>query len=856
MRRRPNVELLRQSLYPKLSVRLVARRPTPTWFRRQLNVKLLIGFLVGGTLLGTGVHFRHEQQVQHNAAALLRQADRATEQGNHARAASYLNRYLALVPNDHEARFKLALTHDRLAKRSRDRYRALELLEHALQHQPGRHDMRRRAVNIAMDLKRFSDAVQHLKILRDATPDDPEVDYLLGQCHEANREYVRAVERYERAAQRSPNRVESYVRCAGLLRRQLDQARRADQVMDDMVLANSQSFPAYLERGRYRREFSLAGAAQDFSRARELARQTAPRDATQLLAAAELAQDGNDRVEARSYLERGLELHPRDVRLHRALGRLELQAGRPHEALAHVRRGLSALPEAKELLPLLADALIQSGEWSEAAQVIALLRTKGLPPAHLEYLEANLLVHKGDWVRAVRTLERAREQLPATSDLGPQIDLLLGACYEQLDEPERQLACYRRAALRDPLGAAASTGLVATLLTMGKIDEALDEYQRRARARGREPDPVTLWTTLAALLEGRRKPEKAVGVLEEAARRLGDRAEWRAERGRLLAAAVLGALRRGKADEARAWAGRLEQLEPGSFRTAEVKARLLLTRGKPGETAALLKEYVRGKDADARLAVALLDELGCADAAGEIYREHLPRRLKRSETVLTLAGYLGGQKRREEALDLCDRAWPTCTPTAVAAVALDLLRDGPADDKQCQRVERRLQAALEAYRESPALLVCLADLRDLQGRYVEAEAVYRRALDRDSRQIVALNNLAWLLAFRDGKGPEALELIDRAINLAGPQPALRDTRAIVHLSQGLGDLAVRDLEAAVEGEPTATRYFHLARAYRMAGRPADALDAFRRAEAAGARGPGLHPLERAGYQEFVSWARK
>jgi hypothetical protein len=46
------------------------------------------------------------------------------------------------------------------------------------------------------------------------------------------------------------------------------------------------------------------------------------------------------------------------------------------------------------------------------------------------------------------------------------------------------------------------------------------------------------------------------------------------------------------------------------------------------------------------------------------------------------------------------------------------------------------------------LSLALADLRDFQERYGDAAAIYRRLLELNDRNVVALNNLAWLVSFQ------------------------------------------------------------------------------------------------------------
>ena len=110
----------------------------------------------------------------------------------------------------------------------------------------------------------------------------------------------------------------------------------------------------------------------------------------------------------------------------------------------------------------------------------------------------------------------------------------------------------------------------------------------------------------------------------------------------------------------------------------------------------------------------------------------------------------------------------------------------------------------------------------------------------------ALNNLAWLLAFQAGKEQEALELIDRAIEIAGSDPTLLDTRAVVYIQLGKPDPALESLRDALAIDPQkAVAYFHLARAYQLADNQGEARKALRRAEELGFKPETIDPLEQA-----------
>jgi tetratricopeptide (TPR) repeat protein len=148
------------------------------------------------------------------------------------------------------------------------------------------------------------------------------------------------------------------------------------------------------------------------------------------------------------------------------------------------------------------------------------------------------------------------------------------------------------------------------------------------------------------------------------------------------------------------------------------------------------------------------------------------------------------------------------------------------------------------------LLFHLAALRNLQRDYDGAEALYGQILERDSKNWVVMNNLAWLLALHKHDLAEALVQINHAMDRAGPLAELRDTRALVYLALGAPEKARLDLEAAIDDAPTPVMYFHLAQAEQMMRSLGAARASFEKAHNLGLRQISLHPLEQETYQRL------
>jgi predicted Zn-dependent protease len=127
-------------------------------------------------------------------------------------------------------------------------------------------------------------------------------------------------------------------------------------------------------------------------------------------------------------------------------------------------------------------------------------------------------------------------------------------------------------------------------------------------------------------------------------------------------------------------------------------------------------------------------------------------------------------------------------------------------------------------------------------------------LKADSKNLFALNNLAWILAARSETAAEALGLVDRAIALGGINGEVLDTRARILIAAGRPERAIADLTDAIGQGGTPLQYFHLALAYSRLGKTAEAVKAFRDGQARGLGIHMIHPDDRAVFAELSSQA--
>jgi tetratricopeptide (TPR) repeat protein len=98
-----------------------------------------------------------------------------------------------------------------------------------------------------------------------------------------------------------------------------------------------------------------------------------------------------------------------------------------------------------------------------------------------------------------------------------------------------------------------------------------------------------------------------------------------------------------------------------------------------------------------------------------------------------------------------------------------------------------------------------------------AMAHYRKALEADPNNIMALNNLAYHLANDAKQYDEALKIAQHAKEISADNPVVDDTIGWAFYQKGLYQNAVAQFREAVSKEPTARRKYHLAMAYFEAG---------------------------------------
>jgi tetratricopeptide (TPR) repeat protein len=154
----------------------------------------------------------------------------------------------------------------------------------------------------------------------------------------------------------------------------------------------------------------------------------------------------------------------------------------------------------------------------------------------------------------------------------------------------------------------------------------------------------------------------------------------------------------------------------------------------------------------------------------------------------------------------------TSTPIAIAG---DLAAAENSEAKKTS--EDILRMILHNNPDEIKAIVVLAALLQTTGRPAESATLYQQVLELQPDNVIAINNLAWILCEERSEYQQALELVQRGLKIAPDYIDLIDTRGVVYYKLGQYDKAVRDftrcLEMYPDGTPAATAsYLHLGRA--------------------------------------------
>lgn len=324
----------------------------------------------------------------------------------------------------------------------------------------------------------------------------------------------------------------------------------------------------------------------------------------------------------------------------------------------------------------------------------------------------------------------------------------------------------------------------------------------------------------------------------------------------------------GKQAEAEPLVGRL-QAAVNDPRATATAAKYHCLAGAPEKVMEVIEKYERACDAGTpegfarqRQAAELLDQSArlAASKGLPFTKKLITSALDKYRFVLKnfpesagpMAALLAFDGNAQAAYDLLAQSKASLSLQALTSGAMGVVRVGNSTPKHFQIVHGWIDEALVQDPKNLTLRLSMAELLALKHEYAKAEPIYREALKTEPDNVIALNNLAWILAPRRDASEEAMKCVEHALEISGPTGELLDTRGRIQIARGNYDRAIEDLNQALQQGQTPLRWFHLSIAQFKQAKKDDSLKSFKEAKARGIDARIVHPDDVPMYKVMAS----
>jgi tetratricopeptide (TPR) repeat protein len=470
------------------------------WLRfqktRRPRLGLIALLLVGGALLGTGVHALHGYQVRRNSAVFLTHADRAEKEGNVTEAIDFLRRYVTLNPDDLPAVARLELLRASQADSPREMLQATFRLAAVLRKDPSRVEVRRKLAELQLRIGRYSDALEQLEGLLQQSPGDPSLLRMVAEAYQGKGEYRQAVEAYHRLLQAAPQDFDAYQALAYLLALPLGQRPEAEGILDELQKKQPNHPRTYVIRAQF---WMAVGENQRARPELDKALQLGPEDAEALELAAQWAVSENRLEEAEQLLQTALRTHPERPAIYTLYARVYLARQDLPQATRVLREGTERTKRDPTVALLLAELLAQDGKAEEARQILTGLRAQEANAAYVALVEGLLAYERQEILQAVNYFEEAAAQFGRTRELRVRALYYAANCYVQMGLPDLAATVLRDAIQEEPQAAALRWLAAEVLASLRRVDEAIEAAEAAARLQEPTATQWALWLRLQAL---------------------------------------------------------------------------------------------------------------------------------------------------------------------------------------------------------------------------------------------------------------------------------------------------------------------------------------------------------------------
>ena len=557
-----------------------------------------------------------------------------------------------------------------------------------------------------------------------------------------------------------------------------------------------------------------------------------------LVALASLKRDAHDLPAAESYLKLAIGKNPRSVPLHLNLIKFYIATGRSPEAEPLFSRALQM--SNNDITVLEAQAGYYEGlkKYTEAEEIERRIQASHANDAKYWGTLADFYVRMGDWAKAKSELERLYQQHkddPGT--LQKLIELHLTLNDRKAAEGLNEILLKKNS--QDSYGHMFKGRMD---LADGNVDNAIQEFNNTAKDK---PDwaAVHYWLAQAHIQKGNlqqakqeletalrydpnyqtalvslTKLESATGMVDEA----------------LADSRRLAANRPGDVDYMLLYSQSL--LRKGDYATAEKVLKVLLERA-PGNAEAhqlsgvvdlshqnlggARKEFKQAWDLQPQ-SKSLLEAVVLGyfvakqpDAAIDFLQNEIKSHPDDALLYRELGKVYLWEKKRAVAIPVLQKALSLSPADPDSTI---LLADAYAAEKKSDEAVHLISEATQHHPRDAILMLQSGMIFEKLQRWDDARGVYERAVQLDSDNALAKNNLAWLLVEHGGNIDQALNLAQQAKEKLYDNPQVTATIGWVYYKKGVYKTARDYLKQSVDkDQKNATFQYQLGMAERKLG---------------------------------------
>ncbi|MFE8071682.1 tetratricopeptide repeat protein [Marinobacteraceae bacterium S3BR75-40.1] len=482
-----------------------------------------------------------------------------------------------------------------------------------------------------------------------------------------------------------------------------------------------------------------------------------------------------DTENGEEYIERSLEMEPDNIKLRMRYATHLFRTGSQEKGIEQARKAVEQAPENDNAHLLLVSMLTQTQDYKAARTALSEWRKSHPESAMASISAGNIEMAQGNLNEARNEYQKALKQAPNNAE--PHLALFrLEAKAGQDNKAFEQI---KQAITKSPNSRGALQSLVAFTGSDPDRRKAAMEFLTEVSDSNSDALGPRLVLFEYQLRQGQFDQAKAIadkvqsiaGDEEQAARMLAP-----------VYANTFRSLRGAKKTDQASQVLRQGRLRfPENLQLSLLEAGLLFSRDNEDEALSLLRDV----------------KLQHADAP---------------QPYMLEADYRMGKGQYSQAVELYQMARDKSdSPEATLKLSNALQKSG-----QEKKAIELLESAGKNFDSSPQVHLALAMAYQQNSEPKKAIPVYERLLELTPRNVVALNNLAWI--YQEQDDPKAMDLAQKAYELSPKSAAVADTYGWILYQAGKVEDSVPVLENAHKLAPQAKEIaLHLAEAYKANG---------------------------------------